>query len=88
MGGIELSALQLASAGDKVLIEEPTYFLAHQIFRDQRLIMVGMTFYPFFSYSCPISLPHIALTLLPSIVSCLRCHCSAAGRNMQLISAS
>lgn len=38
--GIELAALQLASPGQTVLVEEPTYFLAHQIFRDQNLEIV------------------------------------------------
>ena len=33
---------QLAREGDTVFIEEPTYFLAHQIFRDHGLKLVGI----------------------------------------------
>lgn len=41
-GGLSLVARALASPGDTVLMEDPSYFLAHQIFRDNHLELLPL----------------------------------------------
>lgn len=41
-GALHLIAHKLAQPGDTVLVEEPTYFLAHKIFSDRGLKLVGV----------------------------------------------
>ena len=45
-GGLALVARTLTRPGDAVLIEDPSYFLAHQIFRDMHLDMVPLRQHP------------------------------------------
>jgi 2-aminoadipate transaminase len=40
--GLDLTSLVFAKAGDTVFVEEPSYFLAFQIFRDHDLNIVGI----------------------------------------------
>lgn len=40
--GLDLSSLMFAKPGDTVFVEEPSYFLAFQIFRDHGLNIVGI----------------------------------------------
>ena len=40
--GLDLVCTQLTRPGDTVLVEEPTYFLAHQVFADHGLNVVGI----------------------------------------------
>ena len=40
--GLDLVCTQFTQPGDVVIVEEPTYFLAHQIFKDHGLITVGV----------------------------------------------
>lgn len=40
--GLDLSSLVFAESGDTVFVEEPSYFLAFQIFRDHGLNIVGI----------------------------------------------
>ena len=41
-GGLALLARKLSRPGDSVLMEEPSYFLAHQLFRDYSLHLIPM----------------------------------------------
>lgn len=41
-GALHLIAQQFAEPGDTILVEEPTYFLAHRVFTDRGLKLVGV----------------------------------------------
>ena len=41
-GGLSLVTRTLTSPGDRILIEDPSYFLAHQIFRDHYLDLIPL----------------------------------------------
>ena len=46
-GGLSLAARVLTNPGDAILMEDPSYFLAHQIFRDHHLSLVPVPQLPF-----------------------------------------